>query len=285
VAPLISNQRTLIEGLAFGEGPRWRDGRLYYSDMHRHVVETVDLDGEREAVCVVEGRPSGLGWLPDGRMLVVSMTDRRILRLEPDGDLVEHADLSGLASNQCNDMVVGPDGTAYVGNFGFDLHAGDPFRPAELVSVAVDGTARVEDDTMEFPNGSVITPDGATLIVAQSHGRDLVAFDIGPDGRLGGRRTWADLDGGVPDGIALDAEGAVWYADPRHSRCVRVAEGGEVLETVEVDRGCYACALGGPERRHLFVLTAATSRPDEAAEQLSGRIEVVEVGTPGAGWP
>jgi sugar lactone lactonase YvrE len=273
---LISNQRTLLQGLAFGEGPRWHDGRLVFSDMHRHVAEAVDLDGTRDVLCEVPGRPSGLGWLPDGTMLVVSMTDRRVLRLGAGGGLDEHADLSELASGQCNDMVVGPDGTAYVGNFGFDLMGGEPFRPAELIRVAPDGTAVVEDHDMAFPNGPVITPDGATLIVAQSAGRN---------GHLEGRRTWADLGTGVPDGIALDADGAVWYADPRANRCVRVAEGGEVLDTVEVDRGCYACALGGPERRHLFLLTAATSRPEEAAEQLSGRIEVVEVDVPGAGWP
>ena len=275
----------LIDGLAFAEGPRWHDGWLWYSDMHRGVVERVDLDGRREQVCEVANDPSGLGFLPDGRLLVVSMRDRRLLRLEPDGQLVEHADLWDLASWHCNDMVVGGDGRAYVGNFGFDLLAGADPAPAELIAVEPDGSARVVATDMRFPNGTVITPDGSTLIVGQSFGRDLVAFTIDGDGGLVDRRQWADLGRGVPDGICLDAEGAVWYADPVHGGCVRVAEGGAELGRVDTGRKCFACALGGPERRHLFALTADGSSPEAAARELSGRIEVVEVEVPGAGWP
>jgi sugar lactone lactonase YvrE len=276
---------TLVDGLAFGEGPRWRDDRLWYSDMHRRVVETVTLDGQRETICEVEQDPSGLGFLPDGRLLVVSMRNRQVLRQEPDGTLVTHADLFELASFHCNDMVVDHTGRAYVGNFGFDLHGGGDFAEGEVIAVEPDGAARVVADQMAFPNGSVITPDGGTLIVAQTFGSNLLAFAIGADGGLEDRRVWADLGEGVPDGICLDAEGAVWYADPVRGDCVRVVEGGRELGRVATGRPAFACALGGPERRHLFVLTADESAPEAAQQALSGRVEVVEVAVPGAGRP
>jgi sugar lactone lactonase YvrE len=275
----------VVEGLAFAEGPRWHDGRLWYSDMHRRVVEAVDLDGAVESIVEVPGDPSGLGWLPDGRLLVVSMRDRTVQRLEPDGSLVTHAELWDLASFHCNDMVVDRRGRAYVGNFGFDLHGGAKPAFGELILVEPDGSARVVADRMKFPNGTVITPDEATLIVGQSTGRDLVTFDIADDGSLENRRVWADLGAGVPDGICLDAEGAIWYADPEHGGCHRVAEGGEVLDVVETDRLAFACMLGGPQRRHLFVLTSTTSSPQETTEARTSRIEVVEVAVPGVGWP
>jgi sugar lactone lactonase YvrE len=275
----------VVEGLAFAEGPRWHHGRLWYSDMHRQVVEAVTLDGERETICEVPKDPSGLGFLPDGRLLVVSMQDRRLLRLEPDGELVEHANLWDLASFHLNDMVVDRTGRAYVGNFGFDLHGGGSPALAELIAVEPDGTARVVAGDLKFPNGAVLTPDGATLIVAESTGRDLLAFTIVDGGDLVDRRVWADLGTGVPDGICLDAEGAVWYADPVGGDCVRVAEGGEELDRVETGRPCFACALGGPERRHLFLLTADDSSPETAPQALSSRIETVEVAVPGAGIP
>ena len=276
---------TLVEGLAFPEGPRWREDRLWYSDMHRQVVETVTLDGEREEVCRIPNDPSGLGFLPDGRLLVVSMTDRKIMRMENDGSLVVHADLFELASFHLNDMVVDAQGRAYVGNFGFDLHNGAEPLPAELILVEPDGSARVAAEDMQFPNGSVITPDGSTLIVGQSFGGDLLAFPIADDGDLGDRWQWAHLGGGVPDGICLDAEGAVWYADPVQGGCVRVAEGGVELQQVATDYDCFACMLGGPERKHLFLLTSEDSSPATAAAAASGRIEVVEVDVPGVGWP
>jgi sugar lactone lactonase YvrE len=275
----------VVDGLAFGEGPRWHDGRLWYSDMHSQVVQAVDLDGRVETIVEVPLDPSGLGWLPDGRLLVVSMNDRRVLRLEPDGSLVTHADLSHLASFTCNDMVVDRQGRAYVGNFGFDLHAGAAFAPAELILVEPDGSARVVARDLSFPNGMVITPDESTLILAESAGRDLLAFDLADDGGLSGRRTWADLGDGVPDGICLDAEGAVWFADPYRNGCFRVGEGGEVLGSVDCGRPTFACMLGGPERRHLFALTAQGSAPDAAKAARSGRVEVIEVDVPGAGWP
>ena len=275
----------LVEGLAFGEGPHWHTDRLWYSDMHRRVVETVTLDGDRETICEVPNDPSGLGFLPDGSVLIVSMRDRRLLRLEPGGELVEHATLWDLASFHLNDMVVDDEGRAYVGNFGFDLHSGGSPAMAELIAVEPDGSSRVVAGDMKFPNGTVITPDRSTLIVGESTGGDLLAFTIAEGGDLVDRRVWADLGGGVPDGICLDAEGAVWYADPIRGDCIRVAEGGRELQRVETGRPCFACALGGPERRHLFVLTADDSSPETAATALSGRIDVVEVAVPGAGIP
>lgn len=281
---MVLETRVLLDGLVFGEGPRWHDGKLWFSDMHAHRVMTVNLDGKTETVAEVPGQPSGLGWLPDGRLLVVSMTDRRLLRLDPDG-LTEAADLRELASYHCNDMVVDRQGRAYIGNFGFDLIAQQPFAPAEIVLVTPDGNARVVADEMAFPNGSVITPDGRTLIVGETFGSRLTAFDIKPDGSLTGRRVWAQLEQAVPDGICLDAEGAIWVASPMSAEVLRVREGGEVTHRIKVSTQAYACMLGGPERRTLFVLTAETTNPDEALAKKSGRVETVEVDVPGAGLP
>ena len=269
----------LLKGLVFPEGPRWHAGRLWFSDMDAGYVMTVDLEGNAETVVHVPGRPSGLGWLPDGRLLVVSMTDRRLLRLDPEG-LVEAADLHDLASCHLNDMVVDGQGRAYVGNFGFELGAGEPFSPAEIVMVTPEGDARIVADHMAFPNGTVITPDGLTLIVAETFGGCLTAFDIGPDGLLSGRRIWARLEGAVPDGICLDAEGAVWVASPVSAEVLRVFEGGRVSQRIRVSTQAYACMLGGPERRTLFVLTAGDRQPGPG-----GCIETVECEAPGAGLP
>ncbi len=274
----------LLDGLAFPEGPRWHDDRLWFSDMHNHCVRTVDLDGNTEVIIGVPNRPSGLGWLPDGRLLVVSMTDRRLLRLDPEG-LSEVADLSALASFHCNDMVVDVQGRAYVGNFGFDLDARAPVRTAELVLVTPEGETCVVADGLSFPNGAVITPDGRTLIVGESFGACLTAFHVAPDGLLSGRRSWAKLEAAVPDGICLDAEGAIWVASPVSAEVLRVCEGGEVTERVAVSTQAYACMLGGRERRTLFMCTAASSSPEETRAAATGRIEVVEVDVPGAGLP
>lgn len=278
--------RTIREGLAFPEGPRWRDGRLWLSDMHDHRVLAMDPDGGgEEIVAEVPGRPSGLGWLPDGRLLVVSMEDRRLLRLEP-GGLVEHADLSALASFHCNDMVVDAHGRAFVGNFGFDLHdEGATRRPAELIRVDPDGRAEVVADDLRFPNGTVITPDGCTLVVGESFGARLTAFDLGEDGSLSRRRVWAQLEGAVPDGVCLDAEGAIWVASPVSNEVLRVREGGEVADRVPTTQMAIACMLGGADRRTLYVLTAATTHPEEAARLRSGRVEALAVEVPGAGLP
>ena len=275
----------LAQGFGFVEGPRWHHGRLVVSDMGSKQVLTVDLDGTVEEVCVVEGRPSGLGWLPDGRMLVVSMTDRRVVRLEADGTLAEHADLSDLASAPCNDMVVDGRGNAYVGNPGYDMrNPPSPLPAAEVVLVRPDGSAEVVDRSLLFPNGPAVTPDGRTLIVAETMGGRLSAFDIDEDGTLSNRRTFADLPGRAPDGIALDADGAVWVADANGNACVRVREGGEITNVVDTGRGCFACALGGPDRTTLFLLTGE-GFSGQAIRKRTGAIETVEVAVPGAGLP
>ena len=274
----------LLDGLTFPEGPRWHDGKLWFSDMHAGAVLSVDASGKSEVMVEVPNAPSGLGWLPDGRLLVVSMTDRRLLRLDPDG-LTEAADLSELASYHCNDMVVDDQGRAYVGNFGFDLHDHEAPTSAEIVLVTPDGRTRLVADEMQFPNGSVITPGGATLIVGETFGTCLTAFSIETDGSLSGRRIWAQLDGILPDGICLDAEGAIWVASPVSHAIFRVAEGGEILQRIPLESQSFACMLGGPERRTLHVCSAETSLPDEARAKRTGRIEIVEVDVAAAGLP
>ncbi len=277
--------RLLLDGLVFAEGPRWHDGRLWFSDMHAREVVAVDEDGCRETVALVPGSPSGLGWLPDGRMLVVSMQDRRLLRME-NGELVEHADLSELAPFHCNDMVVDGNGNAFVGNFGFDLHRAEPTRSTCLIHVAPDGAARVAAEDMCFPNGAVVTPDGGTLIVAESFGQRLTAFDLSGDGTLANRRVWAALDF-YPDGIALDADGCVWCAFPISPGSFRRVEaGGRVVQQIDVpDRAAFACALGGADRRTLFMLEARDSSPHARLERGNARIRTVRVDSPGAGLP
>ena len=276
-------RRTLVGGLGFPEGPRWRGDRLWFSDMGQKAVFTVDLAGRLERQLDVPRRPSGLGWLPSGELLVVSMGDRRVLRRLPSGELVVHADLSQLASHDCNDMVVDGRGNAYVGNAGFDLRSETP-RTAQLVLVTPDGAARVVDDEVVFPNGSVVTPDGGTLIVAETFAARLTAFSITADGGLAERRVFAPLPGVAPDGICLDAEGGVWVADATGVTCLRVLEGGEVADRVDVGRHCFACALGGTDRRTLFVL-AADDFAGEAIARRNATIEIVDVDCPGAGWP
>jgi len=292
---MISNIEVLLEGLHFGEGPRWRDGRLWFSDFYDRAVRTVALDGATTTAVELDGdEPSGLGWLPDGRLLVVSMQRRLLLRLEGD-TLVEHADLSGVATYHCNDMVVDGAGRAYVGNFGFDLNAAAEsgnfaaalaaYEGASVARVDPDGTVSAATPPLRFPNGTVITPDGTTMIIAESLGRRLSAFTIEPDGSLTDQRIWAELGSMTPDGITLDAEGAVWLADAGGPRCVRVREGGEVLQVIDTQQPCFACMLGGPDGRHLFMLTAASSRPAIASAERTGRILVTTVEVPHAGLP
>jgi sugar lactone lactonase YvrE len=280
---LAIKTKILLEGLAFGESPRWHDGRLWFSDMYAHQVMAVDMDGNFEVIVKVPGRPSGLGWLPDGRLLVVSMTDKRLLRLDPDG-LTEVADLSGFASGICNDMVVDSLGRAYIGNAGLDTDLEKhKVGPAEIILVNPEGDMRVVANGMVFPNGAVITPDERALIVAESTNSRLTAFDIESDGSLLERRVWAQLEDGVhPDGICLDAEEAVWLADAGNE-VIRVREGGEI--THRIGAHAYACMLGGPDRRTLFIMTAGTFLPNEARARLSGRVEIAEVDVPGAGLP
>lgn len=284
----MSELAVLADGFTFTEGPRWHDGQLWFSDMHDSTVYRATLEGKVEAVAEVAGKPSGLGWLPDGRLLVVSMEDRRLLRQDAGLELVEVADLSGVATWHCNDMVVDAAGRAYVGNFGFDMWAHDAaVQPAALARVDPDGTVSVAAADLQFPNGMVITPDGGTLVVAESYGGCLTAFDVAPDGSLSGRRTWAALSGATPDGICLDAQGAIWLASPVGHEVLQVREGGEVIQRVLVgeDRRAVACMLGGAEGRTLFVCTTQAIVPQKAVTLRSSRIEMTEVAVPGAGWP
>jgi sugar lactone lactonase YvrE len=287
--------RVLTEGVYFGEGPRWRDGRLWFSDFYAHAVKSVSLAGDMRTEFEVDDRPSGLGWTPDGSMLFVSMTRRQVMRRGTDGRISLHADLSGFADFHCNDMVVDATGGAYVGNFGFDLDAAIEARgiqgvladhpKAKLAHVAPDGAVSIAAEGLSFPNGSVITPDGKTLIVGETLGACLTAFDIGQDGALSNRRLWASTQPRVPDGIALDANGAIWIANPIAPECVLIAEGGAVLEVIDTAMPCYACMLGGDDGRTLFMLTAPSSIAHEAAEAPKGKILIATVDSPRAGRP
>ena len=274
--PELLETEIFLEGLKFPEGPRWHDNKLWFSDMNARKVMTVDLKGNAETIIEMEDSPSGLGWLPDGTLLIVSMEDQRLLRLTPDG-IKEVADLSSLATDRCNDMVVDKKGRAYVGNFGFN-YQNERFKPAEIILVTPEGDAQIVADKLAFPNGTVITPDDKTLIVAETFASKLTAFDILDDGLLEGRRVWANLKSLTPDGICLDAEGGIWVASPGRGKVFRVLEGGEVTHEVKVSTQAYACMLGGLDRCSLFVATST-------ADQIEGRIEIVRVEIPGAGLP
>ncbi|MDA1062291.1 MAG: SMP-30/gluconolactonase/LRE family protein [Chloroflexi bacterium] len=273
----------LLDGLKFGEGPRWRDGKLWFSDMFGPAVMTVDEAGMAETIIEVPGLPSGLGWLPDGTLLIVSMQDRKLLRL--DGDwLVEFADLSAVATGDANDMVVDASGRAYVGNFGADRLGGGR-EPAALALVTADGAVSLAAAGLDFPNGTVITPDGATLIVAESRANRLTAFTIAADGSLSGRRLFADLGEVGPDGICLDAGGGVWVSNLHAAEVVRVIEGGAVTDRVSTAHTAYACMLGGASGRTLFVCTGDGDQADRLAGRSLAYIEVAAVAVPHAGLP
>lgn len=276
--------KTLIEGLCFAEGPRWHDGRLWFSDMHDHHVYAADMMGNLESIVHVPEQPSGLGWLPDGRLLVVSMLDRKLMVLQ-NGELSEFANLHDLATYHCNDMVTDAVGRSYVGNFGFDLHAGDKPCTTSLIMVTEDGQSSVVADELSFPNGTVITPDGKTMIIGESMNGRLTAFDINQDGSLTNRRTWAQLEHAVPDGICLDEEGGIWVASPVSNETLRVLEGGEVTDRIKVEKQAFACMLGGEDRKRLFIMTAADSDPESCRANRSGKIEYVDVEVAGAGRP
>jgi sugar lactone lactonase YvrE len=284
---MTTKPKIILRGLAFPESPRWHGGKLWFSDMHAHKVMTVDLKGRAETICEVPLCPSGLGWTADGRLLIVSMKDRKLMRLDSSG-LTCLADLSGLASGQCNDMVTDALGRAYIGNFGKGTKLGKDFHvgPAEIVLVLPDGKARVAAGDLNFPNGMVITPDGRTLVVAESFAPRLTSFAIAPDGSLSGREVWAQLDKNImPDGICLDAEGAVWVANAGGPAVYRVKRGGEVTQKIETSANAVACMLGGADRRTLFIMAAESTDDRVCREKMSGRIEVIEVEVPGAGLP
>ena len=287
---------TIHEGLAFGEAPRWHDGRLWFSDFYRHGVFSIapDGSGERREV-TVEAQPSGLGWLPDGSLLVVSMTDHKVLRCEGE-NTSEYADISEYCGFWANDMVVSASGVAYVGNFGFDLDVtlrdvgvegmlASPPPATHVVVLAPGGSVLQVVDGMEFPNGSVITDDGRTLIVAETMPFRLTAFDVAADGTLSGRRVFAQLDFVPADGICLDADGQVWVANALAPECIRVREGGEITARVTTSQTSFACMLGGEDRRDLYVITAPNSSRFEIADARLGKIERATVSVPGAGRP
>ncbi len=281
----ISKPRVVLSGICFAEGPRWRNGRLWFSDMYNNRVMTVDPRGKAKVVCRVPQRPSGLGFLPDGRLLIVSMLDRKLLRLDA-GGLKTVADISKYCGGDTNDMVVDSQGRAYIGNLGADLHGGQPPKPANLVMVTPGGKARVVADGLIVPNGAVITPNGKTMIIAESLAHRLTAFDIAQDGSLSNRRTFAEFGQAIPDGICLDAKGGIWVGLPTTNEFVRVVKGGRVTDRFTIPgKLTIACMLGGRDRRSLYLCTSQSTGRPMNQRNTKGWIERVRVGVPGAGWP
>jgi sugar lactone lactonase YvrE len=275
----------LVDGVDFGEGPRWHEGELWYSDFYQRAIYAVSPDGTRRTVhSNLPDRSSGLGWMPDGSLLVVAMETRKVWRVV-NGEFTDHADLSAIADWHCNDMVVAADGTAYVGNFGFDLEGGGRPAHAKLARVAPDGTASVAADELRFPNGAVITPDGSTLIVGETMGARYTAFDIAGDGSLSNRRVWAETPNMFPDGCCLDADGAIWFADALGSQLVRVREGGEITDQLATRMPTFACMLGGADERTLYALCSPGSMPEHVAGKAEGAIYATDVKIPRAGRP
>ena len=276
--------RTVRSGLQFGESPRWHEGRLWVSDWGAQEIIAIDPEGGEEIVAHDREAPVCIDWLPDGRMLLVAGRDGLLLRREPDGALVTHCDLTRLAAPPWNDIVVDGRGNAYVGNTGFDFPGGD-YAPGILALVTPDGSARQVADGVAFPNGVAVTPDGKTLILAESYGNRLTAYDIAGDGSLSPGRVWADAGDGVPDGICVDAAGAVWYGDVPNRCCVRVREGGEVLHRIDLDRGCFACMLGGADGRTLFMVVAQWDDAATGTAEGSGQVLATDAPAPRAGRP
>jgi sugar lactone lactonase YvrE len=280
----MSEQRIVCKGRGLVESPRWHGDRVYFSDWSAGEVLGVDDAGRVEVVASVVSLPLCTAWLPDGHLVVVDSTRGLLLRREEDGTLVTHADLG---QPGWNDIVIDGRGNTYVNRAGFNPMAGEEFRPGEVVLVDQDGAVRQVAEDIAFPNGMAVTPDNSTLIVADSYRQCLVGFDIDADGGLSGRRVWAELGDGVPDGVCVDVEHGVWYADVPNERCVRVSEGGLVLQTIELDRGGFACVLGGADRRTLYITAAGWQgmTSPEPVQPGSGQLIAVEVAVPGAGWP
>lgn len=281
-----------ITGLTFSEDPRIYNGYLWFSDFFSKRVLKADMDsGEVETVCQLNDQPSGLGWLPDGRMLIVSMLHRKVFCQEKNGELKEYADLNQIATYHCNDMLVDKTGRAYVGNFGGDLsslakkYGREALKNMKLPTAAIaciepNGNVKVVAENMLFPNGTVLTNNGKTMVIAETYGNCLTAFDIEEDGSLVNRRIWAQFDNIYPDGICIDSEGAIWASNPIESMAYRVLEGGEITDQVQTSQNCYALALGGKYGKTLFCCTAQTSHPVESLQLKSGKIEIVEVDVP-----
>ena len=284
---------TLMKGLTFGEGPRWHENKFYFSDFYSHKVYSLDLSGKHEVIVEIPNQPSGLGWTPDGTMLIVSMKDRKLMSFK-DGLLTERADLTELSGFHCNDMVVDIDGNAFIGNFGFNTYDGEEIKPTNLILVKPGEEPVLAADNLFFPNGTVITPDNKTLIVGETYAARLTAFDKSEDGSLSNRRIWADLkvnseEGTVPlpDGMCIDEEGAIWVASPSTAEVIRVHEGGMISERIPVQTNAFACMLGGEDRRTLFICTSNGSGvdPEAALREKSGKIEITQVDVPGCGKP
>jgi sugar lactone lactonase YvrE len=287
--------RVVREGLSFGEDPRWHEGRLWYSDFYRHGVYSMTPDGDERLEHVVAGQPSGLGWLPDGDLLCVSMTDHQILRFHEGGPSL-FCDISTYCGFWANDMVTSSAGVSYVGNFGFDLDvmlrdvgaaamAQNPPPTTNLVVLSPEGEVLQVVPDLAFPNGTVITPDGATLIIGETMTCRLSAFDVADDGTLSNRRVWAQMEFVYTDGMCLDAEGQIWLANAIAPQCLRVREGGEITGVVATSQNAFACTLGADDRRSLYVMTAPTSDRFSVADQHLAKIEVAEVAVGGAGLP
>ena len=284
---------TLMKGLTFGEGPRWHENKFYFSDFYSHKVYSLDLSGKHEVIVEIPNQPSGLGWTPDGTMLIVSMKDRKLMSFK-DGQLKERADLTEFSSFHCNDMVVDIDGNAFIGNFGFNTYDGEEIKPTNLILVRPGEEPVLAADNLFFPNGTVITPDNKTLIVGETYAARLTAFDKSEDGSLSNRRIWADLkvnseEGTVPlpDGMCIDEEGTIWVASPSTAEVIRVHEGGMISERIPVQTNAFACMLGGEDRRTLFICTSNGSGvdPEAALREKSGKIEITQVDVPGCGKP
>lgn len=284
---------TLMKGLTFGEGPRWHENKFYFSDFYSHKVYSLDLSGKHEVIVEIPNQPSGLGWTPDGTMLIVSMKDRKLMSFK-DGQLKERADLTEFSGFHCNDMVVDIDGNAFIGNFGFNTYDGEEIKPTNLILVKPGEEPVLAADNLFFPNGTVITPDNKTLIVGETYAARLTAFDKSEDGSLSNRRIWADLkvnaeEGTVPlpDGMCIDEEGAIWVASPSTAEVIRVHEGGMISERIPVQTNAFACMLGGEDRRTLFICTSNGSGvdPGAALREKSGKIEITQVDVPGCGKP
>lgn len=298
-APHTRAITTVLDGRAFLECPRWHDGRLWVSDLYAHEVLSIGDDGDVRVEASVPGQPSGLGWLPDGRALIVSMVDRKILRREHSGELVTHADLSTLSPTKINDMVVDADGRAWAGSFGFEFRSASAVEPADLIRIDPDGAVSVAAAGLRFPNGAVITPEGV-LVVAESMGNKLTAFDIESTGTLANRRVWAAFGEDVPttsvadamgasavapDGICLDAEGAIWVADALNRRLVRVREGVGIVDEIAFDTGVFACMLGGADGKTLYACAAPSSSEHKRANSREASLLSVRVDVPRAGRP
>ncbi|WP_406691065.1 SMP-30/gluconolactonase/LRE family protein [Saccharopolyspora sp. ID03-671] len=290
---------TVLDGFSFLECPRWHEGRLWVSDFYTGRVVATDRRGPAEVLAEVPEQPGGIGWLPDGRALIASMRDKRLLVREPDSRLTEHADLSTFAPGALNDMLVDERGRAYVGNFGFDLMAGDPIRWTSLLRVDPDGSVHEAATDLGFPNGMVLLY-GNVLVVAETFAGRLTAFDVAADGSLHERRVWAkfsevpdsdDVEQVLralavgPDGICADAEGAIWVADALHGRVLRVREGGEIVDEISIGTGVFACMLGGNDGRTLFLCTAPSFAEHERRPVREAQLRAVRVEVPRAGLP